>query len=257
MPPGGPTARIGGSARGARAELRICPFFLGAACVFLALVGSLALCGSRWCSARVRAVALLASSRGLGLLVGVCASLTLGCSDADAVGSSGQDSPGGACNAVIQSRAGLSQEHVPECSPLDYPDNPPLGGEHYGVWAAFQSFSFPVPRGYWVHDMEHGAVVFSYNCPEGCDSDVAQVQSLIDALPEDSLCEGKGVKRRVVLTPDPLLDGRWGLSAWGHSLRADCVDAERFTQFYLNHFGLGPEALCNAGSDFGGVPPCP
>jgi Protein of unknown function (DUF3105) len=202
-------------------------------------------------------VRLLVPSAGLGLLLGVCASLTLGCSGTNNdVGSNGQDLPEGACNAVTKSASGLTQQHLAVCSPTDYPDNPPIGGDHYGVWAAYQSYTFPVPRGFWVHDLEHGAVVFSYNCPDGCDDEVAQVQALIDALPVDSLCEGMGVARRVVLTPDPLLDVRWGLSAWGHTLRADCVDADRFTQFYLNHFGLGPEALCNPGSDFSGVPPC-
>ncbi len=54
-----------------------------------------------------------------------------------------------------------------------------------------------------------------------------------------------GVLRRVVLTPDPLLDVRWGLQRLGSSrCRADCVDQDRFSQFYLNHFGLGPELLC-------------
>jgi hypothetical protein len=215
------------------------------------------LCGYRGCSARLKRVPSLVFCRGLGLLLGVCAGLTLGCSDsAGANGATGQDVAGGACNAVIRSATGLSQMHVAECSPIDYPDEPPIGGEHYGVWAAFQSYSFPVPRGYWVHDLEHGAVVFSYNCPDGCDDEVAQVQSLIDAFPVDPVCDGKGVERRVVLTPDPLLDVRWGISAWGHTLRADCVDEERFTQFYVNHFGRGPESICNPGSDFGGVPPC-
>jgi hypothetical protein len=62
--------------------------------------------------------------------------------------------------------------------------------------------------------------------------------------------------RRVVLTPDPLLDVRWGVSAWGHTLRADCVDDDRFRQFYLNHFGRGLEAECANGSNFDGVAPC-
>jgi hypothetical protein len=189
--------------------------------------------------------------------LGICAALMLGCSGTDdRTGSNEQDLPGGACNVVPKSATGLTQLHHTACSPLDYPDNPPIGGDHYSVWAAFQSYSFAVPRGFWVHDLEHGAVVFSYNCPDGCVDEVAAVQALIDALPSDPLCEGMGVPRRVVLTPDPLLDVRWGLSAWGHTLRADCVDAERFQQFYLNHFGLGPERLCNPGSDFAGVPPC-
>jgi hypothetical protein len=149
----------------------------------------------------------------------------------------------------------LDQSHVAVCSEVSYPDNPPAGGSHYSQWAAFQSYSFPVPRGFWVHDMEHGAVVYSYNCPDGCAEEVAQVQALIDTLPGDPLCSA-AAPRRVLLTPDPLLDVRWGVSAWGFTLRADCVDRERFQQFYLNHFARGPENLCNPGTDFGGTPPC-
>jgi hypothetical protein len=162
---------------------------------------------------------------------------------------------GGDCNVVAHTVTGLSALHVTVCAPLGYPDNPPAGGNHYPVWGAFQSYSFAVPRGFWVHDLEHGAIVFSYNCADGCPDEVAQVQALIDALPSDPLCDGDP-PRRVVMTPDPELDVRWGASAWGHSLRADCVDADRFRQFYSAYFGQGPEELCVQGSDFDGTPPC-
>jgi uncharacterized protein DUF3105 len=164
----------------------------------------------------------------------------------------------GICNAVSKTVTGLDQTHVPVCSEVSYPDNPPAGGAHYPVWAAFQSYSFPVPRGFWVHGLEHGAVVFSYNCcaaPRGCAEEVARVQAMIDELPADAACSME-TPHRVVLTPDPLLDVRWGVSAWGETLRADCADTERFRQFYLDHVGHGPEDLCNPGSDFGGEAPC-
>jgi len=174
-------------------------------------------------------------------------------------GSGAVDVAGGSCNALpTVVLTGLAQTHVPTCSEVSYADNPPAGGQHYPVWAAFQSYSIAVPRGFWVHDLEHGAIVFSYNCvalPAGCADEVAQVQALIDALPKDPACSA-ATPRRVVLTPDPLLDTRWGVSAWGFTLRAECVDEQRFRQFYLNHFALGPEDLCSPGSDFGGTPPC-
>jgi hypothetical protein len=78
---------------------------------------------------------------------------------------------------------------------------------------------------------------------------------MIDALPADPSCDA-ATPRRVLLTPDPLLDVRWGVSAWGSTLAANCVDTERFRQFYLDNVGRGPEDLCNAGTDFGGTPPC-
>ncbi len=161
----------------------------------------------------------------------------------------------GACNATEKSVGDLSRLHVDVCSALDYPDNPPAGGQHYPVWAAYQSFSFPVPRGFWVHDLEHGGVVFTYHCPAGCAEEVSEVEALIEALPIDAACAANE-PRRIVLTPDPLLDVRWGISAWGHTLRAECVDADRFRQFYSEHAGRGPEAVCGQGSDFDGVPPC-
>jgi len=171
-------------------------------------------------------------------------------------GTGARDNPGGACNIVTGSRTDLPQTHVAACSVIEYLDNPPAGGPHYPVWAAFQSYTFPVTRGYWVHDLEHGGVVYSYNCdPDGCADEVAQVQAMIDALPEDPQCSAAS-PRRVVLTPDPLLDVRWGVSAWGFTLSAECVDLQRFRDFYLNHFALGPEDLCNPGTDFGGEPPC-
>ena|GEM_PF-993557 len=173
-------------------------------------------------------------------------------------GSGAADKPGGACSVETETVNDLVGTHVAECSAIEYSSNPPAGGPHYPIWAAFQTFSFPVPRGYWVHDLEHGAVVYSYNCtlfPDGCEDEVAQVQAMIDALPVDPLCLA-ATPRRVVLTPDPLLDVRWGVSAWGFTLRATCADIERFRQFYLNHFALGPENLCGSGTDFFGMPPC-
>jgi hypothetical protein len=199
-----------------------------------------------------------ASTLALAALCGACGS---GKADAPvgickALPSS--DLPGDLCNFTTETVTGLGQTHVADCSAVSYPDNPPAGGNHYPEWAAFQSYSFPVPRGFWVHDLEHGAIVFSYNCcasSAGCADEVAQVQAVIDALPEDPACS-TATPRRVLLTPDPLLDVRWGVSAWGSTLRADCVDTERFRQFYLDHFGRGPEDLCNAGTDFGGTRPC-
>ena len=85
--------------------------------------------------------------------------------------------------------SGLSRLHIDTCSAITYPDNPPAGGNHYQVWAAYQSFSFAVPRGFWVHNLEHGAVVYSYNCPDGCPDEVADVEALINALPVDEACK--------------------------------------------------------------------
>jgi hypothetical protein len=157
---------------------------------------------------------------------------------------------------VIQRVQVADWTHVSLCDPVKYSSNPPAGGRHYPVWAAFQSYDFPLPKGVAVHDLEHGGVVFWYNCPEGCADEVAQVEALIAELPEDLLCEGQTARRRVVLTPAPDLPVRWALSAAGYTLSSNCVNSPAFEDFYLNHFGHGPEDFCADGVAFDSSP-CP
>jgi Protein of unknown function (DUF3105) len=162
----------------------------------------------------------------------------------------------GACNVLTVDSPPTSAAHIAQCSEVIYATNPPSGGQHYGDWAAFQTYDFPLAAGNLVHNLEHGGVVFWYNCPEGCAEEVADVQALIDGLPADPLCQGTGVERRAILVPYPELATRWGVSAWGSALTADCVDEEAFITFYVQHFGRGPEQLCIAGEAFT-ADPCP
>jgi hypothetical protein len=165
-----------------------------------------------------------------------------GGSAGSAAGSAGT----GACQQLSETHPPTSQTHLAMCSDIPYDSNPPTGGDHYGFWAAFQSYDFALPDGFLVHALEHGAVVFWYNCPEGCADEVAQAEAMIAALPLDPLCAGLGTPRRTVLVPSPKLDARWAASAWGFLEKADCFDADALRSFYLEHFGQGPEALCGS-----------
>ena len=161
----------------------------------------------------------------------------------------------GACRAVTQAFEISSARHVEKCAELPDSPKPPAGGDHYQEWAAFQTYDFPIPRGFLMHSMEHGAVVLLYNCADGCPDEVAQAQAFIDAQAEDPLCAGSATTRRAVLAPDPTLDVRWGASAWGHTLRAECFDAEAFGAFYRAHYAQTYEDICYPGTAFA-VPPC-
>ena len=58
--------------------------------------------------------------------------------------------------------AGVQNEgwvHVVEGSQVTYRHNPPASGPHYPVWARYQSYTSAVARPYWVHNVEHGAIV--------------------------------------------------------------------------------------------------
>lgn len=163
---------------------------------------------------------------------------------------------GSACNAIVESHPNEGHLHTPDCTAVTYASNPPSSGTHYPDWAMYKTYSAPVPWGFLVHDLEHGAVVISYNCPEGCVDEVGSAQALIDGLPGDPGCGGAPMK--IVLAPDPGLDVRWAASAWTWTLRAHCFDGEAFASFITAHYqGPDTEAACGGGIDLSPVGWCP
>ena len=138
--------------------------------------------------------------------------------------------------------------HVAQCTPITYATNPPTSGPHYPLWARFKAYADRVPRGFWVHAMEHGAVVVTYNCPGGCAADVAALVAYLDARPVDPLCTAP-VRNRFIVTPDPLLDTTFAASAWGWSLRSDCFDLPALGAFIDAHYAQAPENFCSDGFD--------
>jgi hypothetical protein len=170
---------------------------------------------------------------------------------AGAAGASGSDGNGGVCSAVETAETVAAGAHVAECSLVEYTTNPPSSGSHYPVWADFGVYDFPLPRGFWMHNLEHGAVVVTYNCPDECAQDLAAATSWAQTLKPDAVCPSSAT--RIILVPDPKLDVRWAASSWGFTLRANCFDAETFSKFFYDHAGQAdaPEfALCGAGVNF-------
>lgn len=162
-------------------------------------------------------------------------------------GGTSPDPPPETCESVVEEHPPISTAHTTQCLPVSYDTNPPSGGTHYGVWAAFQNYDYVVPDGYLVHSLEHGAVVFWYDCPGGCPDEVARARDFIDSLPADMACAGTSTPRRVILVPAPELASRWAASSWGFTLTADCFDADALGEFYQAHFGNGPEDFCTPG----------
>ena len=90
----------------------------------------------------------------------------------------------GPCEITIDAPAFLPALHVAIGTHVEYDSNPPSSGPHYPVWAAFQTWSAPVAREYYVHDLEHGAIVLLYKCDtgDGCPSITAGLKSVGDAV---------------------------------------------------------------------------
>jgi hypothetical protein len=195
------------------------------------------------------------TSCGLALALTACGSSGSKSGPADAAYA--PTAPAGHCNAVVQQHPIEGATHVPECSVVDYGTNPPSSGDHYPNWAAYKDYDAAVPEGFWVHDLEHGAVVVTYNCAIGndagaCPAEVSAAADMIASLPPDIMCvqlPQQNVSRRMVLTPDPKLEVRFAASSWGWTLRADCFDRSAFEDFALSHYEQGTEDFCTDGED--------
>jgi hypothetical protein len=158
------------------------------------------------------------------------------------------------CAITVDAPTLLPRNHVAIGTPVAYDSNPPSSGPHYPIWAAYQEYSTPVDRRYYVHNEEHGTIVFLYNCAAADGGDCAGVvqtlESAMAALPDDALCTAAndGVRVRALITPDPLLDVPVAAAAWGWTYRAACADLGSLVSFALAHYGQGPEMICGNGT---------
>jgi hypothetical protein len=144
-----------------------------------------------------------------------------------------------------------SASHLDICTEVKYATNPPSGGDHWAIWAAFKEYASPVPREIYVHDLEHGAVVLAYRCDEACPQVVDMLREVIAEAASDPLCLmfPGGPASRIVLTPDPELDTTIGAAAWGATYTATCIDKASLAEFVKTVYGKGPEAECSPGKD--------
>jgi hypothetical protein len=163
-------------------------------------------------------------------------------------GKSGPFHPDASCPVTIDNPAIPAAQHLPEGTAIDYATNPPAGGPHYPVWATWGVHMNPVPRPYYVHNLEHGGVVLLYKCTDSamCASAEAFLKSVMDAVQTDSTCQPP-VRVRVVITRDDAIPTPFAASAWGWTYVSDCPDMPSLLDFVRTHYAHGPEDLCADG----------
>ena len=118
-----------------------------------------------------------------------------------------------------------SQGHTTE--PVDYPQSPPVGGDHDPVWQNCGVYIDPVRNENAVHSLQHGAVWISYS-EDLSEADVATLQGLAEN------------QSHILMAPYPGLTSPIVLSAWGKQLAVDAVDDPRIEAF-IEDFQEGPQ----------------
>lgn len=100
---------------------------------------------------------------------------------------------------------------------VDYPQNPPAGGEHNQMWLNCGIYDQPVPNENAVHSLEHGAIWVTYD-PSISDEDLKSLKLLLPST-------------YIVLSPKDELPSQIVLSGWNAQLQVDSVDDERIPEF--------------------------
>jgi hypothetical protein len=159
----------------------------------------------------------------------------------------------GTCGVVdiVPEQAGV---HRPPGSVIEWTTNPPTSGDHFDTWAAYDRSYTLLDRAFWVHNLEHGAVVLLHRCDGGCPDQVAALEDAVRAMPVDASCSAP-VKHRTLVAADPLLpaDATSAAVAWGAMYNATCVDPDAIAAFTADFYGRAPEDLCFDGASLGGI----
>lgn len=166
--------------------------------------------------------------------------------------------PSTTCDVTTASEPALSRNHHTPCSVIDYPFIPPASGDHYSIWANYQTYDAPVPWGFLVHSMEHGAVVLAYDPSSTAAADVRTAfAAAITAHGMDPVCRDQSWISRIIVVPADDLSTPIAAMAWEHTYEATCLDMPSLMAFVETHYGHGPEALCGAGEDASSTGWCP
>ncbi|MFG2626293.1 DUF3105 domain-containing protein [Streptomyces sp. NPDC048473] len=132
----------------------------------------------------------------------------------------------------------LSQNHVEK--KVDYPMNPPVGGDHNPVWMNCDAdvYTKAIPKENAVHSLEHGAVWVTYTS-KAKPADIKKLGERIESTPYSLMSP-------VEDQAAPLM-----LSAWGKQVTVTSATDTRVAQFFTKYV-QGPQtpepgAACTGG----------
>ena len=180
------------------------------------------------------------------VLVGVIAALAAACSSTATTTGSSTTTGTKASSAPSGTRAaidGVVEVDVPSAKhvqgEVDYPQTPPLGGDHAPRWQNCGAYSEPISAEAGVHALEHGAVWITYQ-PTLDPAEVAALEGLADQ------------SDYILVSPWPDdLPAPIVASAWGAQLPLDSAEDPRLIEFLTAYVQAltapEPGAPCSGG----------
>jgi hypothetical protein len=125
-----------------------------------------------------------------------------------------------------------------DSDPGKYNSDPPTSGPHYAEEAQagfYDTNIYRFPAGYLVHNLEHGYILFWYNCDlldeTGCTNLKDQIKATMDDLGN----------ARMIAYPWNSLDVPLVMTSWGRLQKFEVFDAEKAKAFYRANLNRSPE----------------
>ncbi|MHB8719445.1 MAG: DUF3105 domain-containing protein [Candidatus Dormibacteria bacterium] len=148
---------------------------------------------------------------------------------------------------VGQPIAEMPHTHIAPPAQVTYMHNPPTSGCHYslnlGTAPISPGIHPPSPSiapEYWVHNLEHGYIVISYNCPSGCDADLQTLNTWYKSLPRDP--GGAVPYAKVIAVSYPPQKERFDVESWDwFDPIGSTLNMSEIIKFYNNHVNQAPE----------------
>lgn len=154
------------------------------------------------------------------------------------IATSGKSSPSALTPGSVQTFTGLTARHVQ--GTVNYPQSPPVSGDHASAWLNCGLYADPVPNENAVHSLEHGAVWVTYN-PSVITGEL--LKTLRKTMPDSY----------VILSPYQGLPSPIVALAWGVQLKASQVNDPRISEFISKYreskSGPEPGGPCSGGID--------
>jgi hypothetical protein len=134
--------------------------------------------------------------------------------------------------------------HVKEGTDIEYGHNPPTSGTHFPRWETYEVHDDVVPRGNYVHNLEHGGVVLLFR-PDAPEARIAELKSFFDKIPADPECGHK----RALVTADPLLDDDVAAVVADYAIEGDDVTEASVLELVEKCRNQAPEDVCLNGGE--------
>jgi hypothetical protein len=133
----------------------------------------------------------------------------------------------------------VSAPHIPkDTDPGEYNSDPPTSGLHYAEEAQagfYDETIYTYPAGYLVHNLEHGYIIFWYNCDIISETECSDLKSQIRTVIDDL----GGTK--LIAYPWPSLDVPVVVTSWTRLQKFETFDPEQAKAFYRANLNRAPE----------------